>query len=153
MLTSIQVLLFLHLSPLLLYLIQHSLFRTQKILCLANYRGSCTALNQRLGVTALTKPVGKPVAEAAAFHSISSWTEYTTTSSGQALKVKVFIKLTLQAGCFFLYIFQNVLSCLPPAELYRPYKKINWYQNCMKISLFIWNILLSAFTRTLFASL
>ena len=56
------------------------LFLTQKGLCLTNYRASCTALNQRLQVRALTKPVGKPVAEAAAFHSISSWSENTATS-------------------------------------------------------------------------
>lgn len=64
----------------LLYVVQCSLFLTQKGLCLANYRGSCTALNQRLGVSALTKPVGKPVAKAAAVHCSSNCSENTAIS-------------------------------------------------------------------------
>lgn len=34
----------------------------------------CTVLDQRLGITALRKPVGKPVAKTAAFHNILSQT-------------------------------------------------------------------------------
>lgn len=71
-----------------------SLFLTQKGLCLTNYRGSCTALNQRLGVTALTKPVGKPVAEAAAFHSIFQLEWKCSNILRTCAKIKVFIKIT-----------------------------------------------------------
>lgn len=34
----------------------------------------CTVLDQKLGITALKKPVGKPVAKTAAFHNILSQT-------------------------------------------------------------------------------
>ena len=91
------ILLFLQYSAILLCVVQRSLLLTQKGLCLANYRGSCTTLNQRLGVKGLTKPVGKPVAEAAAFHSISSWRAKCSNILRKSDKIKVFIKLTFEA--------------------------------------------------------
>lgn len=67
-----SILLFSH--TLLFYCMFYDIACFWKILCCAISRAMCTVLDQRLGITALKKPVGKPVAKTAAFYNILSQT-------------------------------------------------------------------------------